>query len=448
MEIQLSEKSSESSKAKKQLPIGLLTKKLSVYQQKIQYRHPVIQKCVFHLAQQCFHLPSTHDRLSFLQQCFQLQRTSDRLNFPGGSSNACSQHNGTTPLLTVVQMIDEAESANGSVWNDVRETWSTITEAGKFDQIGIPLCKPEQDQKHSPQTLLFKYILVHIAEHVAFPQQQHGFVLENVKHFSATADQQNQVRHAFGADLSNPNARTGSFAVAKSTMDELSRFVEAAIPLNYDALFGSDVLQEFCPPEHKTTGTHQTPVPEDVLEGPSTSVGLSTTALNFSHFAYVGFTLTSLMLRIQVLETKLDFMAKSFARHLVMLVQNQSHSLFRSKADLQTFVCRQFKDLVLTCCTLTVSLREVLLSNREKKIGPEALWNRESVSETSLSATVQAVVKEISTRVWDLLLTHQINHILSPSNPNTPMDHDRHLVFMDFRDCVVKSLKMLPNFLA
>jgi len=437
MEIELNEKSNSPPKSKRQLPIGLLTKKLSVYQQKIQYRHPIIQNSIHHLAQQCFQLQSTNDRLSFLHQCFHLQHNS-------------GQYNQTTLLMNFVEKIDEAESANGSVWNDVLETWSTIAEAGKFDQIGIPLYKPEPNQKHSPQLLLFKYILVHITEHVVFPQQEYGFVLENVKHFS-NSQKKNFSSHLKSAESPlNSMSQSGSFAVAKSTMDELSRFVEATIPLDYDALFGPDVLHEFCPSQQKPASSQETISTHPcVLEGPSaSSVGMSNTSLSFSHFAYVGFTLTSLMLRIQVLETKLNFLARSFARHLVMLMQNPDQQMLSSQTDLQHYLCSQFKDLVLTSATLTVSLREVLLSNREKKIGPEALWNRDSSSETSLSSTVRAVVLEMTARVWYLVQTHRFAAVLKQTTLPVQSARFCHPISMDFRDCVVESIKLLPNFVA
>jgi hypothetical protein len=425
----------------KKQAIGTLTKKLTIFQQKVQYRFRSFQQAILQLSLRCF-----QDR----------RETERRFQFLQDIDSPQSEH-----FQQFVRHLDEKESANGSVWFDVAETFATLSEAAKFQEIGTPLLS--EDERTGPQLLFFRYVLHALADHVTFPSMTDGFVYLGLQEYHALQNSFSLTAAGNGTldngtvpcsnntnnnNNMSPQPSSGNYLVSKAMMDELGKFLEAAVPLDFRPLFQTVDLRSFCPPRRSdlegnsliTPGDDDV-APEDEQEGNGPPVG----------FGYSGFTLTSLLLRIQILETKLEYLAKNFARsvYLYHLQNPDKRGVDDRLYFVQTFLCLQCSELVFTSCTLILSLREILLSNVEPRIGPNVLWDRDPQSLTSPnssekengtpSSTVKRVVKEMTIRTVET-----VQAILGDREISSGSETES----LHFRETLVRTIRMLPNALA
>lgn len=419
----------------KKQAIGTLTKKLTIYQQKVQYRFRSFQEVILYLSLRCFQdNRDVESRFHFLRD----------IDSPESEE-----------FQRFVRHLDERESANGSVWFDIQETFETLSEAAKFQDIGAPLLHGTSEGVSSPQLLFFRYVLHALADHVTFPSMVDGFVYLGLQEHQAlqkslplnagngTSDFDGTVPRSDDTNNREPQSSSGNYLVSKAMMDELGKFLEAAVPLDFSPLFQTVDLRSFCPP--RRSGGFD-------LEGKSLSTedanGADVQGDEPVGFGYTGFTLTSLLLRIQVLETKLEYLAKNFARSVYMYhLQNPDKREVDDRLHfVQTFLCLQCSELVFTTCTLILSLREILLSNLEPRIGPNVLWDRDPQSATSSSSeeqrgtpssTVKRVVKEMTIRTVETVQATLGNREISNGSES-----------LHFREALIRTIRMLPNALA
>jgi len=310
-------------RSSKAVPIGVLTRQLVIFQQKVQQRSSAFAKAVAKVTQNVLQSPDSP--LPNNQITANPSALSSALN---AIANASRLNNGQNPIFQdFVKTIDVHGSAQGSFWSDIAECWFTLVTASKLQELGITLNSPDNPQclREFVQKQLFKFVLSEIADEVVFG-------------LDPTAMDQGFVDLTF-------RQPTCPYAAWRVHMDALSRFLEIFLPLNFRQVY--DAVETFYPDPSKDPAT-----PDDTFELHANSSAV----LNYSRF-----TLTSLQLRIQVLETKQRFWARVLSRTLFGTRGFPDAETLRT---IEGTLCHKFSELVYIIFALAQAFHEVLLQNR------------------------------------------------------------------------------------
>lgn len=350
----------------KAAPIGSLMRQLNVYQQKVQYRFPAFESAVKGLIGEVME-SCRGDR----DQC---------LVFLSNARHDLSKEGSL--FAKFVTCMDEVSSVHGSIWIDIARVWETLAESSKLEEIGIRVHE-EKLETEMAQESLFLYVLNAAADFFVYDGAETCFVAESLRQGS----------------------RQFAYDAAKMFIDTLSRFMEASLPLDWEGAYGKLRLDD-----------------NDL----SADSAMSRDGTGFD-FAYARFTLTSLQLRIQILETKLELQAQILAR---ALCTSQTAPL---KKNLETIVCTRFPDLVFVTVTLTSSLREVLLMNCD---GSDRYLSSFSQKEHSLPKELKRVSTRVADTVWSSL------NVVSPDSWPLSFSASHQL-----KKVLVRMLGLVPSYL-